>query len=117
MLPYKGEKGVDISKRLKTTLEKSLTGNVQPKIVFKGTKLSSKFGLKDKPKIQHKHDVVYKYECADGNCQQTYIGETGRRLKERVLDHQYRDKKSHILQHSMSSNHPPAEYSNFTILD
>jgi len=74
--------------------------------VYKCKKLSSYFNLKDATNKSHKHTIVYKYTCPGENCSTTYIGETGRRLSERVKDHQYRDKKSHILKHSESLDHP-----------
>ena len=36
-----------------------------------------------------------------------YIGEIARRLKERVKDHNGRDKSSHLVKHSIESGHNP----------
>ena len=90
---------------------------MKPRIVYSSTKLSSFFSLKDTIKTQHKHDLVYKYRCSAENCNSNYIGETSRRFKERIMDHQRRDKKSHVYQHSINSDHPPATESDFVILE
>ena len=68
------------------------------------------------PKKSHQNNIVYKYKCPVNNCNASYIGETSRRLKQRITEHQYRDKNSHILKHCMAENHPPAEEDNFSIL-
>ena len=72
--------------------------------------------MKDKTKFQHKHDAVYQYNCPADECNEIHIGETSRRLKERITDHQHRDKNSHVRKHSEQSNHPPAEVHHFKIL-
>ena len=41
--------------------------------------------LKDREKLENVHDVVYQAKCPD--CSETYIGETARRLEERVEEH------------------------------
>ena len=45
-----------------------------------------------------------------------YIGETSRRLSEHVLDHAYRDTKSHIVRHCLHSDHETDNIENFKIL-
>ena len=42
--------------------------------------------LKDRKTAQEKAGVVYKIDC--GNCDAKYVGETGRQVKERMLEHQ-----------------------------
>ena len=39
------------------------------------------------------------------NCTDSYIGETARRLSERVMDHAGRDTKLSIARHCLNSNH------------
>ena len=56
--------------------------------------------MKDKTKLEHKHNVVYMAECPKEGCSEKYIGETEKRIIERILDHNNRDKKSHVLKHS-----------------
>ena len=49
--------------------------------------------------------------CVDDN-----IGETGRGLNERVIDHNGRDKKSHPYKHSQESNQPCVALSDFKVI-
>ena len=42
---------------------------------------------------------------------------TGRRLSERVMDHDGRDPKSHIRRHCLNSNHETVKTENFKILN
>ena len=75
------------------------------RIVFTCTKLSSQFNIKDDTNKQHKHDLVYFSRFPLTDCTDSYIGETARRLSERVMDHAGRDTKSHIVRHGLNSNH------------
>ena len=51
------------------------------------------------------------------NCNEDYIGENARRLKERVKNHNGHDKRSHLVKHSIESGHDPVCHGNFRILD
>ena len=51
--------------------------------------------------IQHKHDLVYKIKCPQEHCLHTYTGETARRLEERILEHNRKDKISSLRKHSL----------------
>ena len=42
---------------------------------------------------------MYCCKCPENNCDDFHIGETDRRISERITDHNKRDKKSHPLQH------------------
>ena len=42
-------------------------------------------------------------KCPEPSCDANYIGEAGRRILERVNDHNGRDNKSHLLKHSMEN--------------
>ena len=75
------------------------------RIVLTCTKLSSQFNIKDDTNKQHKHDLVYFSRFPLTDCTDSYIGETARRLSERVMDHAGRDTKSHIVRHGLNSNH------------
>ena len=70
-----------------------------------GTKLSSQFNIKGDTNKQHKHDLVYFSRFPLTDCTDSYIGETARRLSERVMDHTGRDTKSHTVRHGLNSNH------------
>ena len=40
-------------------------------------------------------------DCPNEKCRENFIGENGRRISERLKDHNSRDLKSHILTHSV----------------
>ena len=58
-LPYKGQQGEKVLKSLKTALHRSLTNNIETKVLYTGMRLGSNFQIKDKTKFDHKHDLVY----------------------------------------------------------
>ena len=47
--------------------------------------------------------MVYYADCPNEKCRKNYIGESGRRISERIKDHNGRDRKSHILRCSVES--------------
>ena len=55
--------------------------------------------------FDHEHDLIYYVKCLEESCTDDYIGESGRRVIERVKYHNGRDKSSHILKHSIEKNH------------
>ena len=55
--------------------------------------------------------------CNNDNCNDDYIGEIVRRLKERAKDHNGHDESSHLVKHSIVSRHDPAFLGSFRILD
>ena len=61
MLPYKGKAGETRLKSLRDTL----TANNTCKIFNTGTKLASKFNIKDDINKKHKHDLICKAHCPD----------------------------------------------------
>ena len=76
------KQGEKVLKSFRKTLHRSLPNNIETKVVYTGTKLSSNFQIKDKTKFNQKHDLVYYVKCPE--CQEDYIGEIGRRLHERI---------------------------------
>ena len=46
-----------------------------------------------------------------------YLGETGRKTSERVLDHAGRDPNSHLFKNSVESGHPVLDMNNYKIID
>ena len=46
---------------------------------------------------RHEHDITYYVKCPEKTCREDYIGETGRRLSECVIDRSSRDKNSDLL--------------------
>ena len=112
-LPYQGTKGEHIAKKIKNFITSSLP-DTETGIIFKGSRLSAKFSIKDKVKDIHKHNVVYEGKCPD--CDATYIGETERRLCIRTDEHAGKDKNSHMLQHSQTTGHGRISLNNMKIL-
>ena len=81
-------------------------------LVHRGTKLGTKFNTKDKTKKEHHHDLTYSIKCPMKNYLESYNGETGRRLIERVHEYSGRDINSHMLKHSIAVNHPTVTLDN-----
>ena len=100
MLPYKGKIGETRLKSLQNTLKYVMPANNTRKIIYTGTKLASKCNIKDEISKKHKHDLVYKAQCPNLNCDATYVGEIGRRFSERVIDHSGPDDKSHLYENT-----------------
>ena len=115
-IPYQGEKGDYLIKSMKRNLEKILPNNVKPQITYRGKKLGSLFETKDQTIFEHKHDVIYHGKCPVENCVDDYIGETARRVNERIVDHTGRDANSHLLKHSIESGHKPLEVIDYKII-
>ena len=116
-LPYGGDKGNTIIKKLKRTLNSILPTTVQPEISVKGTKIASCFKIKDKVDDKHTSGFIYEFECNRvQTCKSNYIGETGRRKEVRLQEHGEKDESSAILQHCRSTKHAKAKEKNFKIL-
>ena len=116
-LPYGGDIGNNLVKKLKHTLQKMLPENVKPEIFVKGTKLSSYFSIKDKIPSKHTTDFVYGYKCKKyRRCKNNYVGETACRKQKRIKEHGETDKESAVYKHSIKSKHAKAKEENFTIL-
>ena len=116
-LPFKGEEGTNLIKSIKTTSRKALPENHDVGIVLTGIKLSLHFNIKDETNEQHKDNLVYLSSCPSSTCNDCYIGETGRRLSERVLNHSGKDTNSHFLRHIFTANHQTADIGHFQILN
>ena len=116
MLPFKGKVGETTLKSLRNTLKSAIPVNITCKIIYTGTKLASKFNIKDEISKKHKHDLIYKAQCPDLNCDETYIGEIGRRFSERIIDHSGSDGKSHLHLHAENTVHENVNIDHFEIL-
>jgi len=115
-LPYKGQEGDKLLKSVNKTINETLPDNKKSRLIFTSTKLSSKFNIKDKTDVKHQHGVIYEVSCPDVECNSKYIGETGRRFYERICDHVGKDKNSHVLKHSLASNHKPPDLEDFKVI-
>ena len=98
-------------------MHRTLLENVQAKICYTGTKLGTKFSnIKDPVKKSCQHDAVYYVACPEPGFVDDYTDKTVRRLNEGVIDHNGRDKKSHLHKHLQESNHPCVALSDFKII-
>ena len=101
ILAYAGKQGTKLTLEMKKQLKKLLPHNVKrKKETFQKKKLGSKFPVKDKINFQHQNNVVYYEKCPNPNCKDDHLGETDRKLIERVINHNRQDKKSHMLKQS-----------------
>ena len=98
---------------MKKTIHKLLPETINTQIAYTGKKLSTCFQIKDKSKFDHQRDLVYHAKCPSELCDENYIGECGRRMAERVKDHNRRDHKSYILKHSLETGHEHVISRNF----
>ena len=67
-------------------------------------------------KLEHQHELTYLTQCPEVNCNKTYLEETSQRLRERVLEHAGKGKRSNIVKHSMGTGRPPVCMKDFQIL-
>ena len=116
ILPYKGKKGEHTLKNVKRHITKLLPEQEGVALVFTGTKLGTKFNIKDKTSKEHQHDLTYSVVCPDANCNEEYNGETGRRLIERVHEHSGKDVNSRVFKHSIETDHPIVTIDDFRVL-
>ena len=117
VLPYTGKRGNNIIQKMRRKLNKHLKDDVKVMIMYQRTKLSSRFQVKDQTKFERRNDIVYFCKCPENDCHDFYIGETDRRISERIIDHNKRDKNSHPLQHAQNKKHAHAWVNEFTILN
>lgn len=115
-LPYNGQKGQSLINKFKKELNKKLGDQVKLRVTYKSTKLNSRFQLKDKTKIDHLQNVTYKIKCPNIRCESNYVGQTKCRIAKRVLEHNSRDKSSHVLSHSRENKHRRVWLNDVTIL-
>ena len=95
-----------------------LLENVTTRVTYSGTRLSSKFTkIKDITVKEHQRNIVHYVKYPESKCSENYTGETARRLSERVLDHNGRDAKSHLVKHAIEKCHkyPKIGYKNNTL--
>ena len=97
LLPYFGYKGDLLIRSLRKNMHWTLPENVPTRICYTGTKIGTK--------VKNINGLVKK-SGAEPDCIDYYTDETGRRLNERVIDHNERDKMSHLYKHLQESNIP-----------
>ena len=117
VLPYAGKRGNNIIRKMRRQLNKRLKNDVKAMITYQGTKLSSRFQVKDQTKFEHRNDLVYCCKCPENDCDDFYIGEIDRQISERIIYHNKRDKNSHPLQHAENKKQEHVWINVFTILN
>ena len=115
-VPYAGKTGERIVESLKMTLKTNLPDNINCRIVQTGTKLSTRLNIKDAVDKQHLSNFIYKRECRNKKCKESYIGETARRRTVRTSEDGGKDHNSWIFQYSSSTKLPRAKDEDFEIL-
>ena len=86
------------------------------KVVFTGSKISSKFQVKYRTIFSHNHDIIYHGNFPKNSCADICVGETGRKISERVLEHIGKDTNNHLYKHSMQTGHQTLEISEYQII-
>ena len=56
---------------------------------------------------------MYYNECPEEQCNENYIGKTGRRISERIIDHSEKDSKSYIYKHCIETGHRSPDINDF----
>ena len=92
-----------------------LSRSIETCISYFGTKLSSRFQLKDHTKKDHQH-VVYYVKRPEEQCTEDHTGENGKRLIERGKGHSGKDSKSHLIKHSVETIHKMFTLDDFKIV-
>ena len=115
-VPYAGKMGENLVESLKKTLKRNLPSNIACRIVQTGTKLSTRFNIKDAVDKKHLSNFIYRRKCTNKKCKDDYVGETARRRTVRTGEHGGKDKNSWIFKHSSKTRHPRAKDQDFEIL-
>ena len=115
-LPYQGKKGDFIIKSMEKRFRNLPSQYIVPTAVFTGSKLSSKFQVKNRTIFSHNHDIIYHGNCPENDCPYNYNGETVRRISERLLDSTGKDINSHLYRYSIETGHQTLEISDYRII-
>ena len=116
LLPYLGEIGNFLFMSMRKKWKTLLPNNLNTQTAFKSKKLSSCLKIKGAVNFEHKHDLVYHGRCPADNCKGDYVGETSRRISERIMDHDNRDLNSHLLKHYLEKEYRCLQSKDFVIL-
>ena len=102
---------------MKNSLKCVLPENVTTRVTYSGTRLSSRVTkIKHKTVEEHQHDIVYYAKRPESQCSENYTGETALRLSKRVLDHNGRDAKSHLVKHAIKKCHKYPKIEDFNVI-
>ena len=116
VLPYQGEQRSRLVKSLKRSITKLLPEATQLEFGFTGSKLSTHFQITDKTEFEHNHEVIYLGTCPENNCSDNYVGESARRISERVIHRNGRDQNVHLFKHSCTKKHLNNSKTDFKII-
>ena len=116
VLPNKGDRGNHVLRSMEKFVRKLLPKKLTLQITYTGKKLSSQFNIKNKTNFVRQHDLIYHVNCPLPTCKDNYIGETARRIREPIKDHNGRDHKSHMLKYSIEKHHDNVTQENFKII-
>ena len=116
MLPYNGKQGNRFLSKMKKDSNKSLPTEVKTTVTYQSKKLETKSQRKYKTRFNQQKNLVYYSKCPNKTCNEDYVGETDRRNEERIMDHNKRDKNSHLLKHSREKNHQHVWKNDFKVL-
>ena len=100
-LPYIGTFSDYTETKIKNIIDKYCKADISIKLAFTSSKICNYFSLKDKRLKSLQASVVYKFDCS--GCNSNYVGFTSRYLSQRIEEHFYTDKNSHIYKHLKSS--------------
>ena len=101
---------------MKRYVNKILPENVKVQTALTGKWLSSCFKTKERTKFEHQPGIIYQVKCSAEICLDDYIGESARRIIERVKGHTGRDTNSHVLKHSSKKEHAEVTREDFKII-
>ena len=104
-------------KSMKKRVKCLLPTDIVTKIAYLGNRLSTCLRVKDVTKFKHNRNIIYEGNCPEIGCNDRYLGGTGCRISERVLDHAGRDHNSYLFKHSMESGHPVLDMNNYKIIE
>ena len=93
-----------------------LPADIVMKIAYVGNNVGTCFRVKHITEFNHNHDIIYQSRCPKIGCNDHYLGETGRRISEKGLDHAGRDQNSYLFKHSIESGHPVLDKKNYIII-
>ena len=104
-------------KSMNKCVNKLLLNNTKIEVAFKSTKLSTFVNVKDKIDFEHDHDLIYHTKCPEPTYFDDYVGESPRRITERIKDHNGRDHTSYVPKHSIEKSHKNGNTTYFEIID
>ena len=105
VLPYKGSDAMHIISSLRKQVNCALPDDVKMIVFYTGKKLGTCFNMKDKTVFNHENDIVYYAKCPEEYCPHDYVSESGRRVLERMKDHNGRGTSSHVFKHCVAADH------------